>query len=252
MLRRIKYPGAIESILSAAVGHAAPSNTAQRFKEHSSASDNEGYVEVGSSEVSLSAVSNGSEESNMATAKRILVKTTMLKPASSRLKMKILLSFADSLTAGAEIRFDSVDLNLGHMAMLLRVFLNESSEVLGSDAVLLSPAKDEAAELDFRTVAKIRAILNERNAGNANISLKTLLRTARDQIKRQVVLLGEQCSLMAFCRIGFTLGKFTPWSIQWINKAAMLESQSSVSITAATNANISRIQCFCSTDSKCA
>ena len=263
VLRRIKYPGAVELIARAAASHISASSSTTPPKaplrdpaaaqdstssnSSSSGSGVEGYVDVGSSEVMLNSVSftaeDGVSPGSVAVASRVIIVRTsaVARPAGGgNIRMKICLALADGQRedggrerAGAEIYFDSAAVHEEHIVMLIRTFINESSVLLSSDASSSSSAvaNSDIKDLDFHTVAKVRAILNERNAGNANISLKSLLRSARDQLQRQVALLGEQCSLMAFCRIGFTLGRYSPWSVQWIDKALMMKAQSSVSST---------------------
>lgn len=83
--------------------------------------------------------------------------------------------------------------------------------------------------LDHRAAGEVQEILNNRNAGNANISLKDLLHAATENVTRLITLLRERCYLMCTSRIGYRLSEFSPWTVQWLNCAEMKEAAALVS-----------------------
>ena len=75
--------------------------------------------------------------------------------------------------------------------------------------------------LDSRTAGEIQEILNDRNAGNANIPLKDLINAANRNISHLINMLRERCFLMSVSRIGYDYYNFTPWSVNWLDTAKM-------------------------------
>lgn len=78
--------------------------------------------------------------------------------------------------------------------------------------------------LDHRTAGETQEILNDRNSGNANISLKDLLKAAKINVDMLIILLRERCYLTCTSHIGFQLSEFTPWSVSWLRLAEMEEA----------------------------
>jgi hypothetical protein len=82
----------------------------------------------------------------------------------------------------------------------------------------------ESFKIDLRTAGEIQQILNEKNAGNANTSLKDLISAAKFNVSKQISLLRERSLLVIFSRIGFIFKDFSPWSVHWLNIAEMEEA----------------------------